>query len=408
MKALLTLCLSVILLTACSKHHESNEYKTIELDLKAKENVKMSNRFGLELFKEMAALKTSNLMVSSLSVSQALGMTWNGANGVTLSEMSQVLGYPDESAHSINQTNQKIREAIVNSDTKVDMLIANSIWYNHNFGINDEFVSANRQYYDAEVRALDFSKSTESKGVINNWVMDKTNGRIKDLIKQISSDHVMFLVNAVYFNGKWTYRFNKENTQDEDFFLADGGLGKVPTMNLEADLDYYADEQMQGVVLPYGNGHFEMLVILPDEKMGLNGLLDALDEQLLDNIYSGMAKSGLSVFLPKFTFKSDLKLNSQLKEMGMPHAFSDNANFSRMSADAMSKLKISEVVHKTFIEVNEEGTEAAAATSVGMVTTSIGPSVTPQLRIDKPFIFLIREKDTGAILFIGQVYNPVN
>ena len=403
--------LSIILLigiASCSSGDEpSNQYRPIELNLKAQQTIESSNQFGFNLFAELTERKPENLMISPFSISQALDMTWNGASNTTFDEMTSVLCLPDEDAEIINQANQAIREALIAADSKIDLGIANSIWYREGYPIASDFLAFNKNYYDAEVEGLDFSKKEESKTTINNWVDDKTKGRISKIVDDITPGHVMFLINAVYFKGKWTYQFEKDETQDRAFNLINNSSVDVPTMHVEADLAYYEDAACRYVSIPYGNAHFEMIIALPNEGSSLPDFIAQLDDEAWGEVVNQLEIKGMSLFLPKFTFKNDLKLNKPLIDLGMTSAFSDGADFSRMNADGIPELKIDKVKHKTFVEVNEEGTEAAAVTSVEVVYTTIGQGGSPMVfNVDRPFLFVIREKDTGAILFLGQVYQP--
>ncbi len=384
------------------------EYAPIKLDLKSQEIVDNSNDFGIDLFKEIVSEKeeNTNIMISSLSVSQALGMTWNGARGTTRNEMTEMLGFSVENEKELNESNKTIRETLMNADNLVDMNIANSIWYRNTFHINQEFVDVNRKYYDAEVRGLNFNDKEKSKNTINKWVDDKTNGKIPEIINDINSDDVMFLINAVYFKGKWKYSFKKEDTVDEPFHFADGHTTEVKMMSQETDLKYFEADDYRGVSLPYGNGHFRMIVVLPDEDTSLKEVISDLDNNTLSGYINSSREAGVNIMLPKFTFKCELELKNPLIELGMKTAFTDHADLSGIGTP--SGLTISRVAHKTFVEVNEEGTEAAAVTSVTVGVTSVGPGDgNIPFVVNRPFLFMIQEKDTGAILFMGQVYDPV-
>ncbi|MCT4645692.1 MAG: serpin family protein [Carboxylicivirga sp.] len=396
-----------LLLLSCNNDDDNfQEYQPIHLDLKAKQIVKASNQFSFDLYKSIDQVDSKNILISPFSVSQALGMTWNGAASSTLSEMTDVLHFSNDDPETVNESNQKVREALINSDSKVKMHIANSIWYRNSYSISQDFLSTNKKYYNAEVRALDFSKSDECKKIINKWVSDNTKGLIPEIVEGVSPDHVMFLINAIYFKGQWTYRFDKQATSDQPFILKDGTSVDVPMMNVEADLKVNETNNCTAFALPYGNGHFEMLVLLPQQNESLESLNETFSDGNWEELLSGMEERGVNLFLPKFQFKYERNLNNDLKHLGMPTPFTNAADFSRMNASNQSDLKISKVKHKCFIELNEEGTEAAAVTSVEIVNTSAGSDYVPEIRVDCPFAFVIREKDTGAILFMGRVNNP--
>lgn len=402
---LLILCVVAV---SCQKEDVSNKYELIELDLKSQALVESTNQFGFNLFK--STLKNSgefqNTMISPLSVSQALGMTWNGALGATRDEMTNMLGFDIANAGELNESNQFIRQALLNADRKVDMNIANSIWYRQGYSVNSDFIKTNEDFYNAVVESLDFRQAAASKRTINQWVSDQTKGRIPEIVDEISDDHVMFLINAVYFKGQWTYKFPKEETREADFYLSNGSVVATKMMKQRADVLHFSAANCSGISMPYGNEHFEMVVILPNEGVDISTLVSSLDDQKWNDYLNAFTKRGVEVWLPRFTFKSKLKLNEPLMDLGMQTAFTSDANLSKIGP---GNLLISKVQHNTFIEVNEEGSEAAAVTSVEVELTSIGAGGSPLLfKVDRPFLFAIREKDTGAILFLGQVYNPVN
>ncbi len=396
----------VLTVSACTKSQvEPQEYRPIKLDLKSQEILQSSNEFGIDLFKKVVedAEEPENIMISPLSVSQALGMTWNGARGETRDEMTNVLGFSVDNDTELNESNRTIREALLNADNLVETNIANSIWYRNTFQINSGFVDINKKFYDAEVRPLDFSDAEGSKKTINNWVNDKTKGKIPEIVDVITPDHVMFLINAVYFKGKWKYEFKKDDSVDEPFHYVDGTTEDVKMMVQETDLDYFSTAGCSGVALPYGNEHFRMIVLLPDENVNLSDFVSGLDESILSGYINSFQQRGVKVWLPKFKFECDLELKKQLIKLGMVRAFTGSADLSGMGTP--SNLFISKVKHKTFVEVDEVGTEAAAVTSVEIMFTSIDPGAISFV-VNRPFVFLIQEKDTGAILFMGQVYEP--
>lgn len=398
--ALVTLPLAV----SCQKEDngKDNTYTPIELDTKTAQMVAANNQFGFSAFKELASAE-KNLFISPLSISQALGMTYNGATDETAQQMANVLGYANRTATEINQSSKTLREALLNADKSVAFSVANSIWYRNTFLIDQNFVATNQTYYQSETKALDFGKTESSKNTINAWVNDKTNGKIPSIIDQISPDHVMFLINAVYFKGAWKYKFDKQHTQSRTFYNNGSESKQIETMTQETDLGYYAHNDFTAVEMPYGNGHFSMVVLLPNAGKSCGDIADALTPQNWDTWITGMSQRAVKLYLPKFTMRSDLTLNDCLKQLGMPKAFTDMAEFGQMGSSG--RLKIDEVKHKTFVELSEEGTEAAAVTSVGMVVTSYPPAQpTPVVfDVDRPFVFAIREKDTNAVIFIGQV-----
>jgi serine protease inhibitor len=401
---LTVMAFALVVLASCKKEdiEQKNDYKPIVVDEKTASMVSANNEFGLKLFKTLAS-NGSNVFVSPLSVSQALGMTYNGATGNTATEMASVLGFGGMTSGDINQTSTKLRQALLGADKTVSFSIANSIWYRNDFSINADFVTTNKTYYDAEVKGLDFSKAEASKNAINSWVNDQTRGKIPTIVDQITPDHVMFLINAVYFKGTWKFNFKKSDTATMPFYNNGTEEVDVQMMTQECDLGYYADHKVAAVEMPYGNEHFSMIVILPQNDNTLASSVGLLTSAYWQTIVSGMQTSGIKLYMPKFKNECDLELNEPLIDLGMPLAFSDMAEFPNMGTP--SNLCIGKVKHKTFVEISEEGTEAAAVTSVEMTFTSIGPTPTPTylpFKVDKPFVYAIKEKDTGAIVFIGQ------
>ncbi|NPA36939.1 MAG: serpin family protein [Chlorobi bacterium] len=400
--------LFLLSLYACSETADDpQEYSPIVLDLKSQELVNTTNDFGFDLLRVVVAEENEkNVIISPMSVSQALGMVWNGAGGVTRDEMTRMLGFSVDNEQELNSFNKTIREALLGCDNRVDINIANSVWYRNTYSVKQDFVDVNREYYDAPVEALDFT-DPRSKDVINDWVNDKTKGCIPSIVDEISPDDIMFLINAIYFKGKWTYQFDKNNTVDEPFYFVDGSSNDVKMMVQENTLEYFGKAGYKGLILPYGNGHFSMVIILPDPDVELKNIVEELNVQELDDEIKNATETNVKVWLPKFSFEYKSELKPLLIKLGMVTAFSDMADLSGIGTSL--NLEISSVKHNAFVEVNEEGTEAAAVTSVTVGYTSVGPDEgTPEFKVNRPFMFLIREKDTGTVMFSGQVYDPSN
>ncbi|WP_210490414.1 serpin family protein [Rufibacter aurantiacus] len=382
---------------------EDNTPKTRPLTVQESKTVAGSNEFAFKSFAQISQLEEGkNVFISPLSLSMALNMTYNGAANGTKEAMKQTLGLGDASDEEINASFKSLAELLVGMDKKVEFTSANSIWLNDHFELLAPFVSTNQNYFQATVKPLDFSSPT-AKDEINNWVNDKTKGKIKTIVEQMTQDHVLFLINAIYFKGAWTYQFDKQLTAPRLFKLENGATVSHPFMTLrKGKYLMYRDATKQVIDLPYGNGQYSMTMIVPSGQRTVQDLLPELSHANVTQWLAEADTSSLELKMPKF--KLELKysenLEQALKNLGMAVAFSDQADFSRINATG--NLSISEVNHKTFVEVNEEGTEAAAATSVGIMVTSVPLSV----MIDKPFVFLIREKSTNAILFIGRLMQP--
>lgn len=403
---ILLILFSLLSVNSCSKSSEEPWIpKTIELDEKSAELVKAGNEFGLELFQRIYASETKydNIMVSPLSVSLALAMTYNGANAETKTAMEETLKVYGLSPDEINQSYKSLVTALKSLDPKVVLEIANAIFYKQEFKVEDDFVTINKNFYDAEVEALDFN-SPDAVNTINNWVADKTNDKIDKILDNISGDHVMFLLNAIYFNGIWKNEFNTDDTRDLPFYLENGSTVNVPTMQKTDTVPYFSNSLYSAVKLGYGSGNYNMFVFLPHKDNSVQDIVDQLNSNTWGEWMSNFNDStNVDIKLPKLKYEYEVRLNGTLADMGMGIAFSNNADFTGINKGG--RLKIDYVKHKTFIDVNEKGTEAAAVTVVGIVTTSVGPQ-NKQFRVDRPFFYAITEKDTGAILFMGTVKNP--
>ena len=392
---------------SCDRFSDNPEPKTMDLTKKSLELIESDNGFGLEFFKEVLTGDTSpNIMVSPLSVALALGMTYNGASGTTKDAMKETLKLGGLSDQEINESYKSIMDQLVRLDPKVILNIANSIWYKLNFPVQNEFINLNSQYYYAEVNELDFSLP-EAKDIINGWVDEKTDGLIPEIIDNISPDVVMYLINAIYFKGVWKYEFDPEKTSERDFYLEDSRSMKVDMMEMEEEVLYTSNDIFQAVSLPYGDGQFNMFIMLPAAQKTTADIVAELNNDNWDSWIGSLQTEQVVVKLPKFKFDFFRLLNDDLTGMGMGIAFDpDNADFSGINPER--DLYISRVLHKTFIDVNEEGTEAAAVTAVEISETSYNPDE-PVIRYfiaDHPFLFAIRENSSGTILFMGRVGQP--
>ena len=372
--------------------------------------VESSNTFGFELFKEVVGQEgDKNVFILPLSVSMALGMTLNGADGDTYEAMKQTLELAGLTEEEINKSYESLIELLRGLDPDVVFQIANSIWYRQGFAARQSFLDVCQQYFDAEVTGLDFN-DPGAADTINAWVDESTNGKIEEIVDSpIDSATVMFLINAIYFKGTWKYEFDEQDTQSAPFYLVDDSEIQCEMMQQEATLDYYENADFQAVDLPYGNGKYSMTVILPAEDKDIDSLIAELNDSNWNEWMGKLAEEDVALYLPKFTLEYEIKLNDVLKAMGMGIAFEDGQpDFTRMCDPDLvpeGQLFIDKVKHKTYVEVNEEGTAAAAVTSVEMALESAGPSITT-MRVDRPFIFVIRESHCGSILFAGKIINP--
>ena len=395
-------------LFACNKANDDSNIKDLDIDAKSEKLIEASNKFGLDLFKEVYndAKTPENFMISPLSVSLAMAMVYNGAENETKAEMEEALRLEGFTRDEINQSYKLVVNALLTADDKVTMDVANSIWYRETYQVEESYLNVNQNYYDAEVNASDFT-DPETVTLINNWVTDKTNDKITSIIDEIPSDAIMYLINAIYFNGTWTKEFNPEGTQQLSFKNSNGNYILTDMMIRNDSLNYFSNDVFSAIELPYGQGNFNMMVMLPNNDKTVSDIIGQISTENWDKWQEALKfTNSIGIWLPKFRIEFDKKLNDILKDMGMNLAFTSNADFS--SIDPAKNLYISYVKHKTFIETDEEGTEAAAVTIVGDVGGSADPNAVEWIpfHCTKPFLFAITEKDTGAILFMGKVGDP--
>jgi serine protease inhibitor len=364
--------------------------------------VTANTRFGFKLFSQIVKQGgDQNLMVSPSSVAIALSMTYNGASGKTQKAMAQALELQDMSLENLNRANAVLQADLKKADPKVKLAIANSLWGKQGFTFKLDFLQRNQEFYQAEVASLDFA-SPAAVERINAWVKQNTEGKIPEIVREIDPSQVLFLMNAVYFKGNWTTQFDPKLTSDRPFTLLDKTQKQVPMMSQRGDYKYSETDQFQAISLPYGDGRLSLYVFLP--KADLKSFTTTLTPENWETWMAQFAKKKGSIQLPRFKFEYGTTLKESLGAMGMAAMFDPSqADFSGMSAE---KVAISEVQHKTFIEVNEEGTEAAAVTSVGVRTLSAPTEPPFQMVVDRPFFTAIRDNQTGTVLFLGTVTEP--
>ena len=357
-----------------------------------------SNAFAFDLLRQVnTSGRAGNVFISPLSASMALGMTLNGADGGTWTAMHSTLRLGDLARTDVNEGYKSLIALLRGLDKSTEFRIANSIWYEKTFPFHASFIDESKTFFDAQVQALDFTNPS-SVDVINSWVNEATSKKIPKIIDSID-DNVMFLINAIYFKGAWKNSFDKSKTVTAPFYALDGSAADVPLMTQSEGTRTFFGEDYAAFDLPYGNTAFSMTVVLPNKGVDINAFTENLSESRWAAIDEGMRETGYDIYLPRFKLTWEKKLSPDLKNLGMGIAFTEGmADFTRMSPSGR-QLVISEVIQKTFVEVNEEGTEAAAATSVGILPTSMPPSI----RVDRPFVFAIRERLSGTILFIGKV-----
>ena len=356
--------------------------------------------FAFGLFQDIVSNDGSDIVfLSPLSASLALSMTANGASETTRQEMLSVLGF-DCSIKEVNEYNRSVMDLFASEPDGVELNAANSIWVSDAFPLKGRFCRTVRKNYDAMVTNLDFSDPA-SPSVINRWCADNTAGRIDKMIEAIDPATQLYLLNALYFKGLWTTPFDTALTR-EDIFHGDSNDSQVKFMYNKAYFPYYIGPEGSMVELPYGDDrNFVMDVIIPPDGLSADEFVIGLDSESLSRLSSGLQTDEIRLMLPSFKAEYDVSLNAALQRLGMKEAFTSSADFSDMSKEP---LMISEVRQKTFIEVNEEGSEAAAITSIGIMRTSLAPEPF-EFKVDRPFVFLIRERNSGTILFMGLVRN---
>ncbi len=359
------------------------------------------NRFGFDLLRE-ANRPGDNLFLSPFSASMALGMTMNGAGGETWNQMRDALGFGGLTEEEINAGYASLIQVLTELDPAVETAIGNSVWTRLGFPLRAEFVDVLREFFGAEAAELDFAGPSAS-GRVNEWVRSATGGHIEEIVPDpIPPAVLMFLINAIYFNAPWTFEFDPDDTRTEPFYPEDRSPREVPLMTILRDFLYLETSRFQAVDLPYGGGAFSMTVLVPREDVRVDDVVASLDAPAWSDVTGGFEETEVELFLPRFRMEYERELKDDLAALGMVDAFSPGkADLTRLSP---VDLSISSVRQKALVEVTEEGTEAAAATVVIGVTSAPPPPVT--VRADRPFLFFIRERLTGAIIFVGKVAHP--
>ncbi len=407
MKTKSVLILLIVLLVAGCNLPENTPDEELNVTEKTARLIEAENIFGFELYQNVFTSETEfeNIMVSPLSVSLALAMTYNGADGETKTAMEKTLKVYGLTPEDINTSYRDLVNALKSLDPKVLLEIANAIFYRDDFQVENEFVSINKNYYDAEVSALDFGNEQQSLETINGWVAEKTHDKIETIIDQISRNHVMFLLNAIYFKGTWQKEFNEESTEKHPFYLENGENIQTEMMQRLDTLPYASNDLFSAIELGYEKGNYNMYVFLPENGRTLDELVNKLDQDNWETwMESFQEVQSVDIKLPKFKYEYEIMLNDVLTEMGMGIAFTGAADFTGINRGG--GLSIDYVKHKSFIEVNEEGTEAAAVTVVAIDRTSVGGPQKVPFVVNRPFMYAITEKNTGAVLFMGTVKNP--
>ena len=360
-----------------------------------------TTQFAFDLAKRVSAQEgaTKNVFISPLSLHIALGMLLNGANGQTAQEIQKTLKLDAQTLAEANQTYQNLMENLPGVDPKVSLILANSIWYRNTFSVETAYQDLLKQTFKADISAQDFNDPA-TVGKINSWASQKTNGKIPKVLDQIKPENMLFLLNALYFKGDWKNQFNTEQTIDAPFKLSSGGTTNVRMMRQNMVLRRAFRANYTAFELPYGSDKYAMTVLLPAESSSPDGLLSSMTGADWSQLQKDMTEGKLDIGLPKFTLNYEINLNNALSAMGMPTAFTDGADFTKINSKG--GLTLSFVKQNTFVAVDEKGTEAAAVTTGGVSVTSVQ---TPLL-CDRPFVVIIHEKTTGTVLFVGKIADP--
>lgn len=346
-----------------------------------------------------------NTFISPLSISLALAMTYNGASGQTKAEMAQALELVGVTTETLNHANLALQDSLENADPQVELAIANSLWIREGFPVKPEFYQNSCTYYRASATELDFS-NPESLKTINQWVQTNTQQKIQQIIQNINPSDVMFLMNALYFKGEWQQEFDVDQTQEQPFFLSTGQTKQHPLMRQRNHYSYLENDQFQAASLPYGSGRMSLYVFLPRPNSDLQTFHQTLNSKNWTQWLKSFREREGTVELPRFKLESTYELKETLAALGMQRMFDGSqADFSALT-DA--EVVVDRVTHKTFVEVNEKGTEAAAVTSVGIQLTSAAlPSDSPfSMKVDRPFFVALHDNETKTLLFLGAVKDP--
>lgn len=385
--------------------NETNEFTPIELTEAETRMAKQTSDFAFRFFRTADAVLTSlkgseqSIYLSPLSASYALSMATVGAEGQTLQELTEALGFTGFSVDEINAYNQKLLTELAGQDNTTTLKTANSFWMFDDFRALDTYQAMLQESYDAEVRT---QPRETAKDAINDWCAEKTNGLIPKILKN-TPDGVAMLINALYFKGVWETKFNKDNTRQKEFRCEDGSTLTVDMMAQQEGFRYMKDERMAAVKLPYGNRAFNLYVLLPNEGMTTSQLIAGLDPASWEEMQNNMRMKDVDLKLPRLKVESDANsLEEILKAMGVKKAFASGAEFGKMSD---KELAISSVQQTVSVTINEEGTEAAAVTDIGFIETA-NPLEPAVFHANRPYVFVLEEESTGTILFVGKVQKP--
>lgn len=408
----LLIVLSAVYLSGCGTENNESSLNNQSSDVEYGESdyaniVPSNNKLGFKILSEIQRDSSENIFFSPTSLMMALSMVYNGASGDTKDEIGKVLHAEGIDINDLNRANASLMSTL-NKDTEhVDLNIANSIWLNETYHFQDDFSQQTEDYFNAKIEALNFG-SPETPKQMNDWVKQATSDKIDHIVDSpLDQDLVSILMNAIYFKGNWKYEFDQSLTEDDDFFISETKTETVPFMTLnKEELAYMENEQFQAVALPYGNEDMSMKVFLPHKSVSEHDFEEMFTHDHWTIWNDDFRKKEGTVILPKFTVSYEVELNEALKSLGMVSAFDrDHADFSNMIEEE-NPLWISRIKQKAYTDIHEEGTEAAAATSVEMKTTSAPVDGPFYMNVNRPFFIAITDDETDTILFMGWIINP--
>ncbi|WP_138482532.1 serpin family protein [Dyadobacter bucti] len=343
-----------------------------------------------------------NLFVSPLSLHMALGMLLNGAENETSQEILKALKMEGVSIEDLNSAYKTLINNLPVADSKVSLGLANSAWYKSGFQVETDYQNVLKSSFNAEITGLPFDDAGKDR--INKWASDKTNGKIKKVLDKISPEHVMFLLNALYFKGDWSYQFDAKNTVDAQFQLENGTTKQVKMMNVKSDFKSASNTTYNAVSLPYANGQFNLTLVIPNGQNTVDKVLKEMTAEEWNTLQStGLRKAGINVGLPRFTLDYSADLNSTLDNMGIKKVFTGAAELGKINKTA--DLYVDFIKQDAYLGIDEKGTEAAAVTTIGIGLTSVTPEP-PRFICDRPFALIISENTSNTILFMGRIKNP--
>lgn len=412
---LAALCFCLFMLLSCDDDDKNVKYMlppaaTIQMTAEQKAMVEKSNDFSFNLFREVyrqhqtESQGQKSMFFSPMGATFMMGMLAEGSEGETQREILKTMCLDEATAREVSQMCEVLIDDVPEADRQVTLKIANAIYTNKGYNLKKEFKECMDEYYDADIRSLDFSK-TESLNAINNWAKDKTNGKIQKVIDRLSSEAVAYILNSIYFNAKWTNQFDREDTKTETFMTEGGEAHQTEMMNNNAIVACAANDVMSMVCLPYGSGTvWNMYVMLPNEGKTVDDVLGSLNTESWMNVCKGLKNMRLNLKMPKYSTDNIIDMKTALAAIGMTKAFSPNAEFGKITDS--KNMYISSMAQRAQINVTEEGTEMVAVSTGDLSTLGGGADIfgNGEFFANRPFVYIVAENNTGAIFFAG-VYN---